>query len=296
MLNHTQQRFIDFILQREEARVNKLRGEPRPWCADPIIAERKFCNVNREDDAVTMFIQKVIRQRLSDGDYGIDWCVINIFLARLFNHQPVLREMLCPVDILIRPTEEALEAMYERIEAYAAAGNTYLRGAYYVVVHGEEGKGKTTLRYYTDVAKKMLKLNWDACADLHEVAELMLTVSGIGPFYCNQVVTDLRYLIQFEHAYDWSTFVWAGPGTQRGLNRFFGRDVKKAVAPKKATAEILQVRKDIQDLLPPRICSIFHDPNNLSNCFCEFDKYERALDQELDGKRITIHKYTGKSN
>ena len=50
-----------------------------------------------------------------------------------------------------------------------------------------------------------------------------------------------------------------------------------AAAAGVALGRLLEIREELTPLVDPQVRSAWRDPNNLSNCMCEFDKYERAL-------------------
>ena len=59
---------IHWITQREGVRTMREAGELPPWTADPIIAEWRFCNVNRCDDKETKWIfQYVIAEHATSS-------------------------------------------------------------------------------------------------------------------------------------------------------------------------------------------------------------------------------------
>lgn len=290
MLTEVQNRFITFVRERETARVSRTLGQNRPWCSDPIINEFKFCNVNREHDRVTRWIAKHVRPHLRKTH--ISTAVAQLYICRIFN-EPATIEKIFPVN-----PDKALKTL----QAMRNSGQKVLRGAYLCVPHGTSNAGRSTEEYFLDNMKKLLthSRDLDRCFTLEQVAEVMRQVDGIGDFITNQVITDLRYT---PGAYkwdcrdwpDWETFVLAGPGTRRGLNRYLGAGgVGTRRFPKIAgdcQPLLLKIRDNLRLVLPDDIAEHFRDPNNLSNCFCEFDKYERVRQQLAEGSRITVHRY-----
>src|SRR3990167_10581292 len=51
----TIQEFWDFVLEREQIRLRKLSGQPRPWTQNIILQNFVFCNIRRHDDYGTMW-------------------------------------------------------------------------------------------------------------------------------------------------------------------------------------------------------------------------------------------------
>jgi hypothetical protein len=72
--------------ERERVRLLKESGTPRPWTADPVIAEWRFCNVNRCDDRETRWIFKHICAEHATSP--VLW--FNLAIARFINWSPTL--------------------------------------------------------------------------------------------------------------------------------------------------------------------------------------------------------------
>lgn len=287
MLTPVQSRFVTFVTERENVRLAKERGLPQPWTKDLVLRDYKFCNVNREHDAVTKWIGKHVRPVLAKEKLAT--AVAHLYLCRIFNEPTVLGKVF--------PFTHYGSAQ-NKLTAIRAEGGKILRGAYYCVPHGASNAGRAPEEYFLDVGQKLAKLPFGGMITLEQVATLMRSISGIGDFISNQVITDLRYQKPWgEHWRDWGSFVLAGPGTRRGLNRYLGAEDDRARKFPKLTGDcqdlILGIRDSLQEQFPAYINFQFEDPNNLSNCFCEFDKYERACQQLASKQRITIRKRHG---
>ena len=145
------------------------------------------------------------------------------------------------------------------------------------------------------IADKVLTPLWEAGrADSRptksciEWADFLVSQNGIGDFLANQIVTDYKYTRLCDYAWDWSSFVWAGPGTKRGLNRLVSAPLNEPIRRIIATQMLLDVRDEIRGkrLLGKHYIDVFRDLNNLANCFCEWDKYERARLDEGAPKQL----------
>lgn len=269
------ERFRYFIEARERARYHKeLIGGPGPHSDDPIIAVNRFCNVNREDDAVTKWIKVNVRDRWSECPRRD--LLVQVLTARLWNHPPTLEELLPYTSY-----DVALSTLQDRRDR----GEKTMRGAYMMPVHGNHGKGKTVDEYYLQAVQSACAMRWEL-ESLQAVAEQLTTILGIGDFLANQVCTDLRYTAAWRNAPDWGTFVLCGPGTRRGLDRYFCREVTGNLQQRVYVAELLDIRERLQVEQHP-LAPVFDDPNNLSNCFCEYDKWERVL----HGEAARLHTY-----
>lgn len=242
---------------------------------DPVLAKFHFCNVNREDDRVTKWIHQRIRYRGTTRP--LSWMTVQLLMCRVFNEPATL-------DYILPYRDEQM--LRDQLQKLTRRGQKLLRGAYLMVPHGE---GETVESYFAPaIATAMQRLtsarvSYANTIRLESVAELLQDCPGVGPFIANQVCTDLRYVSN--HWRDWTTFVLAGPGTRRGLNRYYGRIIRgPGSRPEGGQAtcarELLRIREDA----PPWLSKTFRDINNLSNCFCEFDKYQRAQDQIAAGE------------
>lgn len=283
--------FIYFIHEREKARNRKMAGET-PTSPDPILANYRFCNVNREHDAVTLWIAENVRTLdLSHADM-----VINLCAARIFNEPPVLKHVL--------PFKDPDRLMF-KVAALKKVGKQarIFRGAYMMPVHGNNGQGQNAVTYWCNNLKDLQKKGLTGFTSLASVAERIRATKGFAGFLANQVCADLRYTKFYPRAGtpDWETYIECGPGTRRGLMRYFemgdyganrlpmGRGTKGFFPD-----AIMEIRDEIAGDIDPILQEYFLDPNNLSNCFCEFDKFCRALDiPEGDNRhRIALRKYT----
>lgn len=270
-------RFAYFVQQRLRAHFCKEAGEQ--FRGDHIIANYRFCNIDREQDAVTRWIKANVRDRYKQEPKAFQ--IAQLLAARCFNEPWSLQYIL--------PIEPG--ATLGRIHLLREHNIPMFRGAYIMPVHGDAGKNKVASEYYLEACLAALELNYGDT--LEDVALKLQSLRGVGPFLANQVCTDLRYCPAYSNAPDWETFVLAGPGTKRGLNRYFGRPTTKSLSLRRATQELLEVRACMNGY-PWLRNGLFRDPNNLSNSFCEFDKYQRALEQHLAGKRISLKPYNPK--
>ncbi len=271
--------FIHFILAREKARLWRLAVAAESGTAphleaklDPIIRKYRFCNVNREHDKVTRWIDINMRQRFV-SDPSLWFALI---VARLIN-QP---------NTLARIYPGGATATWDPTRFVEATDPSHpgpiFNAAYIVSTNGATMVKNLYLcdRVLQPIWEASEKLcegwgEWWSCA---EWADWLLQFNGMGDFMVNQIVTDYKYSMMLcGTANDRDSFVMAGPGTIRGLNRYHGRPVDKGLNRAKAKGELLAIKAEVKDYLPSQVYQYFHDLNNLSNCFCEFDKYQRAV-------------------
>jgi hypothetical protein len=287
-----------FIINRERARLWRETHEalgPHGTAAsmeqmlDPIIRKFRFCNINREHDKVTRWIARNIRWRF-EADPHLWFALI---VARLIN-QPHTLENIYEGQGASWNRERFLDNTDPRLDNPQPIWNA----AYIVSTNGNAMEK----RFY--IADRVLQPIWDAYTDSFDSdvaptapfqydnatcqawADWLLRFDGMGDFMVNQIVTDYKYTRLCRDAEDRSTFVMAGPGTIRGLNRYHGRPVDQGLNRAKAKGELLTIREELASFIPTAMLAYFEDLNNLSNTFCEFDKYLRAKTGEGRPKQL----------
>ena len=274
---------ISFVIERELIRQRRAEGGPPPWTPNPILQKYRFCNINREDDAVTRWIDIHIRQRYCSS---IQEAVRQLLVARFFNEPKTLERIIPVTDFTVAEAE---------LSSWGD-GRRLFRGAYMMPTHPPGVKGEQAFRYWLRVAREAsLATDYAACNTLAEVASALMESGGIGPFIANQVCTDLRYCPLWGRRWkDWGTFILAGPGTCRGLNRVHNRPLKSNQCGALWAQEVRDLRGDISEFLPddpPYWFGYFTDPNNMANTLCEFDKYMRASDATASGDKVRLRRF-----
>ena len=277
--------FVYWVKEREEIRVKKETGVPKPWTNDPIFQTYKFCNVRREDDTVSRWI--TANWIKPNDPHPNMWFAM--IVARLFNWPPTL-------DILGFPnfnSDESNVANFADWKDRARHKLKYLRderkekvftGAYLVSTNGvkmdkidyildrvltpiwEKGRSPTNLKsVLADGGLLTLEEYWNHLRQF----------DGLGSFMAGQVIADLKFTSDLKDAPDWWTWAPLGPGSIRGLNRYHGRPVDKSLSQNQGLREIREAQRLIEEKL-----DWFLPAHNIQNCFCEFDKYLRVKNNE----------------
>ena len=260
---------VAWMKERHSIYTKRSQGLPRPWTKDEIMLSYRFCNVYRELDTVTMWIAENCRGPF----FGHPDLWFAMALSRLVNWPDTMEEMDVEHDILDNwDPDMFVEVMHRRKNA----GLKTFSGAYIVSTNGNKMDKAEYL------ATTVLSPLWDARAKIRpkledNLASFAARLSqhvGMGSFLSAQVVADIKYVNPLKRADDWWTWASSGPGSRRGLNRVMGWDTEK---PWKETAwaETLRelhkwVNAKIGDTMPA-----VH-AQDLQNCLCEFDKYERT--------------------
>lgn len=268
--------FRQFIVAREQVRINRILhpGDQELWTANPIFRQFHFCNINREHDRITKWIHENVRKVYDYPDV-----IIQLLAARIFNDPEVLAAVL--------PFRKK-SLLCAQLRMRQKSGLKIFRGAYMMTTSGRSIPSAEAFSDLLDRASRIL-LD-DGSRTLADIARSLQTVKGVGPFLANQVCTDLRY-IPHGHWKDWKTFVLAGPGTRRGMNRVHWRPLHQGRTQAKLWIEIMELRDRLRDdskLLGITLDGCFEDPNNVANSLCEYDKYCRAQDQIAAGQPIKL--------
>ena len=265
------------MAERERIRLLKEANAARPWTTDPILANSRFCNVRREDDAVTRWITaNIVEPHRDDPDL---WFAITV--ARFINK---IETLAAALPCLLPFDSAALRSVLE------ARGDKAFGKAYRSAIP-KKGQKKIPFLF-----EKILEPLWRDRESLRPrgtdtlamFAHRLRRCDGIGPFLAAQVVADLKYAEPLKSAADWWLFALPGPGSIRGLNRVRGRELEATYAEQAWYNDLAKLHVEIAphfaELGMPQL-----DLQNLQNCLCEVDKWWRLR----DGGKITRPLSTG---
>jgi hypothetical protein len=260
--------FMRFVRKRWEIYVRReKKRQPAPWTKDPILRDYRFCNVHRENDRVTKWITSHWRAPRFDSDDVWFWMV----QARMINRIEALQ--------VLRPPSSRWNAIdfIERLHMHRMSGGKVFGAAYIISTGGRE---MDKVEY---VARHVLAPLWfdrkqlrpQPGQTLQEYATLLQRYDGLGSFMTAQVVADIKYVPPLRSAKDWWTFAWSGPGSRRGLNRVLGRERKSPWKEDEWYLALHHLWTTTKPLFSRARIPPVH-MQDLQNCLCEFDKYERA--------------------
>jgi hypothetical protein len=92
----------------------------------------------------------------------------------------------------------------------------------------------------------------------------------VGPFIAGQIIADLKQTSHLREAKDWWNWAALGPGSTRGLNRLYERNLKATISQEQGLEEMREVASHVKTW-DWKLCL-----QDIQNCLCEFDKYERV--------------------
>ena len=262
MLEKNLSELLHWVKERENVRVKKEAGLPKPWTEDPIIRDYKFCNVRRNDDRVSRWIHTHWLHPYADHpNITFAMCV-----ARIFNWP----ETLALIEDIVFSDIWEPEKMRVVLKEHRDKGNKVFTGAYTVSTCG---LAMDKIDYVIDkVFTPLRKTIINACdtETLEDVWEDLCQYQGFSSFMAGQVVADLKYIEPLLRATDWNTFAPLGPGSIRGLNRVYGRPVGATIKQQQGTQELLEIQSIIR-----RELALDLPLHDVQNCMCETDKYLR---------------------
>lgn len=257
--------FLNFIIARHTIYLNRQAGIAKPWTDDEILQQYRFCNVYRELDTVTLWVHdNWLHPHADEPDL---WFAMAV--ARWVNWPDTLAAIGFPV-----PWDPV--KFVRTLAKRKAKGEKVWTGAYMI---GTQGNAKDKPLF---IAEDVLGALWrrrEALRPrpgmtLEQFARPIIETKNQGTFMVGQIVADIKHVAPLSEADDWYTWVVSGPGSRRGLNRVHGRSITAGWSDATFATEVNKLREFVNDRLPDGWAPL--DAQNLQNCLCEWDKYERV--------------------
>jgi hypothetical protein len=279
---------MHWIREREDIRLRRANGDPPPWTDDPILREWSFCNVRREDDRTTRWISANWRiPHADDPDLWFAMCA-----ARFVNFPDTLAELGYPVPWEPQHFLAVLNGRKaRRAKCFGPAYNISNGGS--TAAKAEHLVQKVFAPLWGPLTRRRLRPRDDD--SLHSFYARLRDMPGLGSFMSAQVVADVKYVPPLRNSRDWLKFAAPGPGSERGLNRVLGRPVNTSWRDDDAwRSAFRQMRETIMPDLEHIGLGDLH-AQDLQNCLCEFDKYERVRLDEGKPKRRFVPRDHGQT-
>ena len=260
---------FEFIYRRHRIYQLRKEGHSKPWTSDPILQRYRFCNVYRELDTQTIwFAENWRKPHENDEDL---WFASLVF--RFVNWHETAEELGFPIPFRARRFGQVLK---ERGEA----GKKVYSGAYMISTHGvKQPKYEYLMSSLEAIWRERARIryqphgaNGGSLAYFHQQ---LMGCFDVGSFLAAQVIADCKYTPRMDSARDWVSFAASGPGSRRGLNRVLNMPVKDPWKEAEWKYFIDKLRRDIAPLIHTAGMPSLH-AQDLQNCLCEFDKYERV--------------------
>lgn len=259
-----------WMKERHTIYTKKMEGAPKPWTQDNILQSYRFCNVYRELDSVTAWIRENWREpQAQNPDL---WFAMT--LSRLVNWPDTL-------GILRFGREDNFQwnplHFFEDMKFEQAKGKKVFSGAYIVSTNGY------TMDKAEYLAKHVLDPLWAAREEirprpgdsLETFFGRLSRFNGLGSFMSGQVIADTKYAGELYKSPDWWQWATPGPGSKRGLNRVYNYPVDHPWTGRTWHQHHAALLMEIEPLVAEAGMPDLH-AQDLQNCLCEFDKYERT--------------------
>ena len=277
------EKFFAYARAREQIRIDRENGLPRPWTKDKILQTGRFCNVFREDDKTTRWFAKHVRNPFR----GQRELLLATVVFRMFNRMETGEAIFC---------DDNLDGESSAFHSFAKSGNTYdmkhaimhrigsgpyTTGAY--IVSSPPGKKKLdgVLWILTNFYKKSGWQEWvdnDPAASecsLEAAWEWLREQDYLGPFHSYEIVTDLRHTPLLEQAPDINLWANPGPGAKRGLRRLHGALAYRGLHDEMMSDMRRLLLLSRESRLWPKAWPRW-EMRDVEHTLCEFDKYERV--------------------
>src|SRR5271157_1731693 len=228
------QAYWNFVTERQNIFLRRMRGESQPWTADPILQNYKFTNTYRANDRVSQYL---IRNVIYDGQENVrspESTFFRIMLFKFFNRNETweylskrltLEWEIGGINLLLAIDFELTQAMENKMQI--------MSGAYIMPSAG----AKNGVRKHTAWLKILEKMMLGGLPvqlfkftnTMKGAFNLMRAYPFVGDFLAYQYVTDLNY----SPWANWSEneFTVPGPGSIRGISKCFTPEYVKHNGP-----------------------------------------------------------------
>jgi hypothetical protein len=298
--------FRTYLTQRQTAYKNKISGNSRPYCSDPVINEYRFTNLFREYDRETRSLYQLVH---NNPNLTYEEKILNTIAFRTWNKTATFLGLGGPFthEQFLRPEWERLQGVAER----HPLGMEWFTDAYSVVGMYTSwadiaGRGHSVIKGMLNIEMNEIGTN-DLYRPLRifnmmhyvtrfgfveqiknaenpdHVCRILDSIPGIGYFLSYQMFVDFTYLDEFP--FSENEYTVAGPGSKRGIDLLveaYDSDLAFTYEDflfwlRDHQDEYLWEDEYARNLLFEERPGYDRRLNvmALQNCFCEFQKYVR---------------------
>lgn len=284
-----------FVCERQNIYWRRvIEKKPAPWTDDEILANYRFCNIERTNDRNTILMIDEILSQGGEDEYLKKNVLFNIFIFRVLNRYETFKEhgflWMDKIDFE-KDFADKLRAMRDRGESVFTSAHMLNNPHYF----NPDPKTKRDKLHNFLLIFKYWYDNWDeiyekfmACKSMEEQHEYLKSLPGLGSFLAYEICNSAAMAGMF---YDYKLTPWddnglgkdglpwanPGPGCQRGIDFIFEKRGKMRYI------DILRWFHKYQHEELKRTGNVFRHTygNELSmlsveNSFCEVFKYFKA--------------------
>lgn len=290
--------YFYFIQERMNIFWRRCEGK-RVLTKDPILREYKFTNVYRVCDRVSQYLLRYVIYKDVER-YSPEDMLLRILVFKIFNKIETwefLKQTYGEITLQHFDTRKISALLSERQRVAPIFNNAYMMTGSHKRYDHLPTKHEKWLTMVNEeligegIIDKVLKAH-----SLEEIYLLLRGCSFLGGFLAYQYTIDLNYSPYIN--FDENTFVVAGIGAIRGINKCFishGKSYEDAIRYTKEHFKELQAKYGYREFKPLE----GHEPTllDLQNCFCETDKYLRVkMPNLLVGNKRIKQKYKSQEN
>ena len=290
--------YFYFIQERMNIFWRRCEGK-RVLTKDPILREYKFTNVYRVCDRVSQYLLRYVIYKDVER-YTPEDMLLRILVFKIFNKIETwefLKQTYGEITLQHFDTRKISALLSERQRVAPIFNNAYMMTGSHKRYDHLPTKHEKWLTMVNEeligegIIYKVLKAH-----SLEEIYLLLRGCSFLGGFLAYQYTIDLNYSPYIN--FDENTFVVAGIGAIRGINKCFishGNSYEDAIRYTKEHFKELQAKYGYREFKPLE----GHEPTllDLQNCFCETDKYLRVkIPNLLVGNKRIKQKYKSQDN
>lgn len=275
--------FFSYARERYLIMLRKNQGLEKPWTADEVLLNYRFCNIFREDDTVTIWVKENIREPFQDSPN----LVAMLCAARIINWPDTLAEMIAS-DYWFDKPGFSLDGLAKVMQERQDRGDKVYTGAYMIRAENDPRHESYNWTKHEYICRTVIGAVYK---DVEEFNKLIRETNslekvwdhfqqpkfrGWGLFLVYEVITDFSEMKHLRNATDVMTWANPGPGAMRGLNRIQGRNLDDRSDKNPFIQEmqlILEASKD-----PANWPANWPTWNmrTVEHTLCEFDKKERV--------------------
>lgn len=293
-----------FMKARHDMYLAKKAGKPKPWTTDPVLRTRRLHNIFHELDPMTIWIREHVREPYAN--HPRLWFMIA--MARYIGYPETIKKLIhlsetgsvacwpshpdfnlgekyistkpagfdaSSLTWALRQCEKSQKKVYAKSPDNRWAGWSVHKYVSEVVL-GRLWEDRSRWELMLESPGRALRKCWQHLQSPR--------YEGWSPFLAYQFVTDLRHTRYLKNAPDKYSWVFAGRGAIRGLDRLYGRPFDTKHTQISVNDEIIGLMRELNRYDDPGFLETFGVPNGNSVTFemrdieqalCEFDKYER---------------------